>query len=136
MATQRSGHPWFRVDLTDAFATWMANRDYRERFFQKPSRLGMALRDDFVPYVAARIRSILSSEPADENSVVAVTGVASLFGFAHLSEVLSQVSADIRGRLLIFFPGEYADSNYRLLDARDGWNYLAVPITLDDGVGD
>ena len=136
MATQRSGHPWLRVDLTDAFATWMANRDYREGFFQKPSRLSMALRDDFVPYVAARIRSILSSEPADENSVVAVTGVASLFGFAHLSEVLSQVSADIRGRLLIFFPGEYADSNYRLLDARDGWNYLAVPITLDDGVGD
>ena len=28
------------------------------------------------------------------------------------------------------------DNNYRLLDARDGWNYLAVPITLHNGVND
>jgi hypothetical protein len=40
------------------------------------------------------------------------------------------VEGDIRGRLVIFFPGEYDSNNYRLLDARDGWNYLAVPITL------
>ena len=33
--------------------------------------------------------------------------------------------------LSIFFPGQYEQNNYRLLDARDGWNYLAVPITLD-----
>src|SRR5437870_4368748 len=29
--------------------------------------------------------------------------------------------------LLVFFPGVYEQSNYRLLDARDGWNYHAVP---------
>jgi hypothetical protein len=46
------------------------------------------------------------------------------------------VVKDIRGRLVVFFPGEYEDNNYRLLDARDGWNYLAVPITLHNGVGD
>jgi len=36
----------------------------------------------------------------------------------------------VEGRLLVFFPGEYHPENhtYRLLDARDGWNYLAVPL--------
>ena len=29
--------------------------------------------------------------------------------------------------------GEHADNNYRMLDARDGWNYMAVPITAHDG---
>jgi hypothetical protein len=33
--------------------------------------------------------------------------------------------------LLVFFPGQFDNNNYRLLDARDGWNYLAVPITAD-----
>jgi hypothetical protein len=46
------------------------------------------------------------------------------------------VESDIRGRLVVFFPGHLERSNYRLLDARDGWNYMAVPITLhgDGGV--
>jgi len=34
--------------------------------------------------------------------------------------------------LLVFFPGTKNDNNYRLLDARDGWNYLAQGITLHD----
>jgi len=28
----------------------------------------------------------------------------------------------------VFFPGEHEGNSYRLLDARDGWNYLAVPL--------
>jgi hypothetical protein len=62
--------------------------------------------------------------------------VACLFGFTRVSLVLKEVTTDIRGRLVVFFPGEYEDNNYRLLDARDGWNYLAVPITLHNGVND
>jgi hypothetical protein len=46
---------------------------------------------------------------------------------------VEEVENDIRGRLALFFPGEYENQNYRLLDARDGWNYLAVPITLHSG---
>ena len=64
-----------------------------------------------------------------ENTVVAVLGVATLFGLARFSEVLRKVDRDIRGRLLVFFPGQYDHNNYRLLDARDDWNYLAIPIT-------
>ena len=46
-----------------------------------------------------------------------------------------RIERDIRGRVVVFFPGEYENSNYRLLDARDGWNYLAVPITLQEDRG-
>jgi hypothetical protein len=47
-----------------------------------------------------------------------------------MSRVLKLVESDIRGRLAVFFPGSFDRNNYRLLDARDGWNYMAVPITL------
>ena len=66
-----------------------------------------------------------------QSSVVAVSGVGALFGFTRVSLVLKLVEASIRGRLVVFFPGQYEQNNYRLLDARDGWNYLAVPITLN-----
>ena len=60
---------------------------------------------------------------------VALTGIASLYGFAHISEVIRGVEPDIFGRLIVFFPGAKEGSNYRLLDARDGWNYLANSIS-------
>jgi hypothetical protein len=75
----------------------------------------------------------LQSVPSAEETVVAVHGVASLFGFLRISEILPMVDAHIRGRLLVFFPGVYEQENYRLLDARDGWNYHAVPITASEG---
>ena len=61
--------------------------------------------------------------------LLAALGVAGLFGFIRVSELMDAVDDAIRGRLLVFFPGEYDGNIYRLLDARDGWNYLAVPIT-------
>jgi hypothetical protein len=34
----------------------------------------------------------------------------------------------------VFFPGSREGNVYKLLDAREGWNYLATPITaFDDG---
>jgi hypothetical protein len=41
----------------------------------------------------------------------------------------------VPGRLLVLFPGEYNEPQYRFLDARDGWNYLAVPIVPVSGRG-
>ena len=136
MATTSTGHGWRLVDLTDTFARWMANTEYRDAYFEEPETLPMKLRSDFVEYVAGRLREMLTAEGVDEDSVVAVQGVASLFGFTWLSLVLKMVVNEISGRLVLFFPGEYENNNYRLLDARDGWNYLAVPITLHNGVSD
>lgn len=134
--TKRAGHEWRLVDLTDAFARWMADTDYHEVYFAEPETLAMKLRSDFVQYAAGRLRAALTADGVDDDTVVAVQGVACLFGFTRVSLVLKEVVKDIRGRLVVFFPGEYEDNNYRLLDARDGWNYLAVPITLHDGVHD
>jgi len=57
-------------------------------------------------------------------------GAGALFGFIRLSQVLKLIERDIQGRMVVFFPGHKDGNNYRLLDARDGWNYLAVAITL------
>ena len=136
MATTSTGNRWWGVDLTDSFARWMAGADYRDVYFEEPDTLAMKLRSDFVQYVALELRDALTAQEVDEHTVVAVLGVACLFGFSRVSVVLKEVVKDIRGRLVVFFPGEYEDNNYRLLDARDGWNYLAVPITLHNGVND
>ena len=131
-ATRGAGHGWATCDLTDAFAAWMADLDYRESYFEFPQDLDLKLDDDFIEHLAERLRGHLAAAEADENTVFAVFGVASLFGFARVSELMQAVQDDIRGRLVVFFPGDYENSNYRLLDARDGWSYLAVPITVQD----
>lgn len=130
-ATRRCGHDWTPVDCTRWFAEWMAADEYRESWFEDPDLLGMKLEGEFREHVANRLRAEL--EPVDENSVVALIGVASLYGFLRVSEVIRAVEQSIRGRLVVFFPGTRNESNYRLLDARDGWNYLAQGITLHGG---
>lgn len=129
-AARQAGHDWHEIDVSDAFATWMAADEYREEYFASPDDLQLKLQAEFPEYVAQHIRVALTAGDITENSVVALFGVGSLFGFARLSQILKMVEADIRGRLVVFFPGHLERSNYRLLDARDGWNYLAVPITL------
>ncbi|HRR41623.1 MAG TPA: DUF1788 domain-containing protein [Syntrophales bacterium] len=136
MATTSAGHGWRLLDISSTFAQWMADTDYRDAYFEDPEALAMKLRSEFVQYAADQIRGVLTDEGADENTVVAIAGVACLYGFTRVSLILKEVVKDIRGRLVVFFPGEYEENNYRLLDARDGWNYLAVPITLHNGVND
>ncbi len=133
IATDKAGHSWIECDLTDAFADWMTNGvEYRESYFESPEDLDLKLEDDFLEHAVGRVRTALQAPEADDASVVALFGIASLFGFIRVSEVMRAIERDVRGRIVVFFPGEYVDSNYRLLDARDGWNYLAVPITLQE----
>ena len=132
LETRDAGHRWIECDLTDVFAEWMANVEYRESYFESPDDLDLKLQEEFLEHVASRVRRVLTAPESDEGSVVALFGIASLFGFIRVSEVMRAVERDVRGRMVVFFPGEYVDNNYRLLDARDGWNYLAVPITLQE----
>jgi len=134
VTTRQAGHGWRLFDFTAVFARWMADMDYRDRYFAAPERLSLRLERDFLAVAARSLREALGAEEVDEGTVVAVHGVASLFGLTKVSLVLKQVEHDIQGRLLLFFPGTFENNNYRLLDARDGWNYLAVPITLHGGV--
>ena len=128
VATHNANHPWVLIDLTDSFARWMAQHDYRDAYFAEPELMEPAL-EEFASAVATEVTTVLSGNQSDEQTVVAVVGLASLFGLTRASKLLRAVDAAIRGRMLVFFPGQHDGSNYRLLDARDGWNYLAVPIS-------
>ena len=128
-ATEAAGHDWHEVDLSDAFAAWIAADDFRDAYFESPEDLDLKLQTEFVDVLAAKVRDALTAADVTDNSVVALFGVGSLFGFARVSQVVRAIERDVRGRLVIFFPGHFEQNNYRLLDARDGWNYLAVPIT-------
>lgn len=129
-ATRNTGHDWIEADATSWFAEWMAADEYREAYFEDPELLGMKLAGEFKDEAAGRLRAVL--EEADENTVVALLGAATLYGFLRVSELVQSVEPSIQGRLAVFFPGTKNNNNYRLMDARDGWSYLAQPITLHE----
>lgn len=132
--TEQAGKHWDVVDVTDCFAEWCAADDCREDYFEDPSDLEMPLAAEFPEFVAGRIREALARQTDPAESVLAVIGCGALFGFARVSEILNLVEPDLKeGRLLVFFPGQLENNTYRLLDARDGWNYMAVPISLYEG---
>lgn len=133
--TKAAGHDWHEVDLTSAFASWLAADEYRDAYFESPDDLQLKLKDEFPDFAADKIRAALTAPNVSETSVVAVLGAGSLYGFTHVSEVLKRVERDVRGRLVVFFPGTLEQNNYRLLDARDGWNYMAVPISIHSAGG-
>ena len=135
LATRETGHEWVDLDIADSFAEWMASEDYRDAYFESPDDLQLKLESEFAECVAGRVRALLEKPDVTKSSVVAIFGVGALYGFTRVSRVLKLVEPSIRGRLVVFFPGTYDQNNYRLLDARDGWNYLAVPITLHSSGG-
>lgn len=129
LVTTGADHSWRQFDLTPLFARWMADNPYREEYFRAPATIDLAL-GEFTTYVSARVRAELESPDVDDATVVALMGAGSLFGLGpvRLSKVVEEVEGSIQGRLLVFFPGERDGHNYRLLEARDGWSYLALAI--------
>ena len=134
LATVEAEHAWKEINLVNAFSRWMSGIDYRDSYFESPEDLELKLDDDFLEYVVGLIKEALTIPDVDNQTVVGVFGIASLFGFLRVSEIMSRVENHIRGRLVVFFPGELENANYRLLEARDGWNYHAVPITLHEEI--
>ena len=127
-ATLEVGKSWHLADLTDTFATWLSAQPYRETYFKRPEILtGAALRS-YEASVVDEAASAASAGADDLDAVVAVLGAGSLFPFLKVSKVIEGLAPKVQGRLVVFFPGERDGNNYRLLEARDGWNYLATPI--------
>jgi len=133
VATIDAGHKWHSVDISNLPARWLADNPDREGYFAEPAAL-QAVEEEVRASVVDILRDALRSPSADDETVVAVQGVGALFGFAHVSPIISGVEDAIRGRLLVFFPGEYERNLYRFMDARDGFNYMAVPITSNESV--
>ncbi len=129
-ATEAEGREWRTLDATGWFAEWLNEDEYREEWFRAPEELASRLETDFADFAREKLEKALSESTG--NGVVSLFGVAALYGFLRVSELIRAVEPMIPGRLLVFFPGSRDGTNYRLLDARDGWNYLAQAITLDD----
>lgn len=132
LVTQQAGKKWLVLDLTLAFPEWMAAQEYQEAYFRSPKYLAGYPNGELIEFVADlcnQLKHRISTE-AGPDTVVVLFGVGALFGLARVSSVIEGIKEVIQGRLLVFFPGEYHPENhaYRLLDARDGWNYLAIPL--------
>lgn len=132
LATLAAGHEWLPIDVTNAFPEWMAAQEYRDAYFECPEDLTGYPAGEIVEFIQSLIEDIEQriANDATPNTVVALVGVGSLFGLARVSSLVEGIKEVVRGRLIVFFPGEYHPEThaYRLLDARDGWNYLAVPL--------
>jgi hypothetical protein len=133
IASLEAKHHWKLVDITDLPAIWLAAHEYREAYFEEPSALNM-IEEDLKSHVVSSLKEACQAHDADKDAVVALLGTGSLFGFTHVSSVIMDLEESIRGRLLVFFPGEYERNVYRFMDARDGFNYMAVPITCSEGL--
>ncbi len=130
LRTRDAGYGWTHVDLTDAFPNWMVGHRYREKYFRRPELLAGYAEGrltEFTTHLVELTQGKIAQ--ASENDVVAISGVGALFGVSSVSKLVELAAPAIKGRLVVFFPGEVEDNNYRLLDARDGWNYMAHAIT-------
>jgi len=125
--TREAGHGWMLVNVSNAMPEWLAALKERNSYFAEPEFLAdtQALEDN----VAEAIRSACLSSDVTEKTVVCVLGVGTLFDFVRISHLLERSEDAIRGRLLVLFPGEHQHNTYRFMNARDGFNYLATPIT-------
>ncbi len=136
LVTQQANRKWLLVDVTNAFPEWMAAQEYRKAYFESPEDLAgyqSGELTEFVTSLIAQLRARLIAD-SDPETVVALLGVGALFGVARVSTLVEGIKNEVQGRLLVFFPGEYhpESHSYRLLDARDGWNYLAVPLLANE----
>ncbi len=132
-ATELGGHGWVEIDLAGQFGAWLATQRYRTAYFREPGALTDRL-GDFGTWLADQLKPRLANAADPDGTVVALVGASSLFGLTSVSALEEALAPAIRGRLLVFFPGERIGSSYRFMGAGDGWNYLAIPITATDGV--
>lgn len=130
-AAREHGYSWRAVDLTRNFGQWLASHRYRESYFEEPGVLHDGADERFAQHLAGELEAMLARPEHDERELVALVGSASLFGITSLADVLSRIERQIRGRLVVFFPGRYREGRYRLLDARESWDYHAVAISAD-----
>lgn len=130
IVTRRANHPWHLFDLTDSFALWLSKNRYAKSYFAQPE-IVQTLTSNYLGFIVEEYQKFIEEKNVGASDVVALSGVASLFGMLKVKEVVDKMAKLTKGRLVVFFPGSFENSNYRLLDAYDGWNYLAVPITAE-----
>lgn len=132
--SRKAGHAWDLVDISDEFERWMGSHDYREAYFRNPELMQPEL-VSFFDQLVDGVRDQVEKKTT-ERTVIGLLGATSLYGLGDhvkVSALIERIQESVQGRLLVFFPGEVEGNCYRLLGARDGWNYLATRITTQKG---
>ena len=124
-ATRKAGRGWREFDVAPLFGRWIAGHRHFERLAKRPTELTSVLAA-FEAEAAAQITEATAAMA--DTDVFALSGIGSLFGLASVSRLIERTAPTVPGRLLVAFPGRYERGAYSLLDARESWNYHAVPI--------
>jgi hypothetical protein len=124
-AARQFGHGWATLNLAALVAPWFGSHALFEGLANQPDELP-GLLPDFEAHVIAAVRARLGS--LGDQDILALSGAGALFGLMRASTLTEKVAPGIKGRLLLLFPGRHENGVYRLLDARDGWTYRAIPI--------
>jgi hypothetical protein len=119
------GHGWTTFNLATLVAPWFASHDLFDGLAEQPDELP-GLLPDFEEHVAQVVQVQLHA--LSDNDILALSGAGALFGLMRVSILADRIAPDIKGRLLLLYPGRHESGSYRLLDARDGWSYRATPI--------
>jgi hypothetical protein len=120
--------------VSTAFEAWMSTHEYRDAYFTNPKLMAPEL-VGFFEMLVADVRSRITAATS-ARTIVALVGAGNLYGLGDhvkVSALIERVQDVVDGRMLVFFPGVVEGNNYRLLGARDGWNYLATLITAERG---
>jgi hypothetical protein len=133
IATREASLGWHLIELHGQFAAWIGSVEAEERktWFSHPQDVDLYARSEWKDQLAKFIRAEVASLADGTRTVVAITGLTELFDYLPVSDLLEAIDGAVPGYLLLFFPGERENNTYRFLCARDGWNYLAVPIVSD-----
>ena len=132
LATKKAHHGWKSIDLSRCFSQWICQQEYKESYFESPEDLHNILDSEFGDWVVHLIHE--AAAEVGPGDCLALNGTLGLFGFLRLSNLIEKVAPMVKGRLVVFFPGRYESNTYHFLDARDGWNYLAIPLTGQGGL--
>jgi hypothetical protein len=133
LATKDASLDWVRIDLAGSFAEWLDSREDKELIVSDSELVESYADPDYVIFLKERIVGAVSDHnpQALNRTVFALTGLMELYDFVHVSSILDALDSQFPGVLLVFFPGEREHNTYRFLGARDGWDYLAVPILAE-----
>jgi len=133
-SSTKAGYSWQQIDISCVFENWMAQHEYREAYFEHPDLMKPEF-TSFFDTLVAEVRTQIM-DLTSPTTIIAITGIASLYGLGEsvkVSGLVEAVEGNVEGRLLVFFPGEVDGDNYRLLNAKDGYNYHATLITAEKG---
>lgn len=132
IATKANEYHWKSIDFTDSLADWLDSmpEQKRKECLADDENTADIAKPLFMRFLAEKIKTSIEETPVEkvDKTVFAILGTMGIYDFAFISEVFECLSKNLPGNLLLFFPGEKEGNIYKFLNARKGWNYMAVPI--------